>query len=214
MKGDLIIGVVVSLVLHVGAVAVGEWLNNQAPVTQVQEEDTNLIQFIAPPLPVEEPEIIESTEATTQPVEMAPPMQQDMPQMVQPDSFVQPIQPPPPEALERSTGPITIPTGDLYRRFGEIFDVSKLDTIPQATVQQAPAYPVAMRKQGIRGEVVVRFIVDSNGVVQQARVMRSSQREFEEPALNAVNKWRFRPGRKGGRPVATWMEQQINFNVE
>jgi len=47
--------------------------------------------------------------------------------------------------------------------------------------------------------------------VCRARVVQSSRAEFERPALRAVAQWRFRPGRKAGRPVSTWMEVPIAF---
>ena len=43
--------------------------------------------------------------------------------------------------------------------------------------------------------------------------VRSSQREFEQPAMQAVLKWQFRPGRKGGRAVNTRVQQVITFNL-
>jgi periplasmic protein TonB len=63
----------------------------------------------------------------------------------------------------------------------------------------------------LAGEVVVRFVVDAQGAVRRARVVQSSRAEFEGPALRAVERWRFRPGRKAGRAVATWMEVPIAF---
>ena len=58
-----------------------------------------------------------------------------------------------------------------------------------------------MRRAGITGEVTVGFIVDSDGDVQNAYVVSPSQREFEAAALQAVSKWKFRPGKKGGKSV-------------
>jgi protein TonB len=61
--------------------------------------------------------------------------------------------------------------------------------------------------------VVVGFIVDSSGNVVQAYVVRSSHREFEQPAVQAVSRWKFRPGRKGGRAVNTRMQVPIIFSI-
>jgi protein TonB len=71
-----------------------------------------------------------------------------------------------------------------------------------------------MRRNGIPGEVNVGFIVDVNGDVRDAYVINSTHREFEVPAVQAVSKWKFRPGRKNAHPVNTRMSVPIVFNEE
>jgi protein TonB len=44
--------------------------------------------------------------------------------------------------------------------------------------------------------------------------VKSTNPEFEMAALQAVNKWKFRPGRKGGRAVPTRMQLPISFNLK
>ena len=56
-------------------------------------------------------------------------------------------------------------------------------------------------------------LVDPNGDVQNAYAIRSSQREFEAAAVQAVNKWKFKPGRKGGKDVPTHMQVPIVFTL-
>jgi protein TonB len=95
----------------------------------------------------------------------------------------------------------------------EVFDISKLDQQPVARFQARPQYPFEMRRAGIAGEVLVDFIVDSNGDVRNAYAVRSSQREFEAAAVQAVSKWKFRPGKKSGRNVNTHMQVPIVFTL-
>ena len=68
-------------------------------------------------------------------------------------------------------------------------------------------------RAGIAGDVLVDFIVDTNGAVRNAYAARSSQREFEAAAVQAVSKWTFRPGRKGGRAVNTHMQVPVGFTL-
>ena len=96
---------------------------------------------------------------------------------------------------------------------GQIFDISQLDQIPVARFQARPQYPLELRRAGVGGEVVVEFLVDVNGDVQRAQAVRSSQREFEAAAVEAVTKWKFKPGRKGGNDVLTRMQVPIVFTV-
>lgn len=213
MRRDLIIGILLSVLLHGGVAMIGK----APPKPKPKEEPAPTIELMK--MPEIEPEEIQKNEDQEQdqtPVEFAPPMQTDVPQIVQLDSFVQQVQPPPPEGMKPNVGIISIPTGS---RTGlgkgiEIFDISKLDQIPQAKVRVQPQYPFEMRRAGITGEVLVEFIVDANGDVRNAFAVRSSQREFEAAAVQAVSKWKFRPGKKGGRNVNTRMQQPISFSLQ
>lgn len=212
MRRDLIIGLIVSLAIHGGTAWLGQVLKTGPKKAQVVEEE-KIVQLEMPKIEPDEPETIDTDEPIT-PLDIAPPMQQDMPQLVQVDSFVQPVQPPPPEGLKPMTGAIVIPQGNRGLGRGiEVFDLSKLDQIPIAKFQPSPQYPFEMRRAGITGEVVVDFIVDSNGDVRNAYAARSTQREFESSAVTAVSKWKFRPGKKGGRSVNTHMQVPVAFTL-
>lgn len=216
MRRDLIIGILVSIAFHGGVVWLSENIDS-GPAHVVQQEEVQAIELMEmPKLDPEEPEVVEDvTDTEVAPVDFAPPMQTDVPQIVQLDSFVQQVQPPPPEGLKPNVGIISIPQN---RPTGlgkgiEVFDISKLDQIPQTRATVPPQYPFEMRRAGITGEVLVEFIVDTNGDVRNAFAVRSSQREFETAAVQAVSKWKFRPGKKGGRAVNTRMQQPISFSL-
>lgn len=216
MRRDLIIGIIISLSLHGGAVWLSETAKEGPKKAAVQEEEAVAVTIEMPPLDPEEPEeVTEVTEEAVAAVEFAPPMQTDVPQIVEVDSFVQQVQPPPPEGLKPNVGVISIPqnrpTG--FVKMGEIFDPSKLDQQPQVRARVPPQYPFEMRRAGITGEVLVEFIVDVNGDVRNAYAVRSTQREFETAAVQAVSKWKFRPGKRGGKAVNTRMQQPISFSL-
>jgi TonB family protein len=87
-------------------------------------------------------------------------------------------------------------------------------TQPRVKEQVPPIYPFAMRLSRMRGEVVVDFLVDLEGRVRNAYVVRSLNPAFDEPALEAVRRWRFEPGRIGARPVTTHMQVPIVFQLD
>jgi protein TonB len=95
----------------------------------------------------------------------------------------------------------------------ETFDVSELEKRPEAVSQIAPAYPAELRKARIEGLVTLVFILDESGRVEEPRVENSSRPEFEKPALDAIRKWRFRPGIKDGQAVRTYIRIPIRFRV-
>lgn len=210
----LIIGTLVSGVVFCGALFFGGiWASRpKAPPPKLELPKVELIEMpkIQPP-----PEDVTNEDQQQQsPQDFAPPMQQDVPELVTDTSFVQQLQPPPPDVAVNKSA-ITIPqnSGNWAKGIGKIFDLSQLDQIPQATIQVKPQYPFEMRRAGISGEVVVDFIVDTNGDVRNAYAASSTQRDFEQAAVTAVSKWKFRPGIRGGRPVNTHMQVPIVFSL-
>jgi len=214
MRRDLVIGIIVSLLVNGGIYEYGELTKKGPPKAKPKEEET--IQIIEmPKIEPEEEEVIDDAEKPP-PQDFAPPMQQDVPQPVLDTSFVRPLQPPPPENMQILKGQIIVPQGGTSWRSGiKIFDVSQLDQIPLATFSPSPTYPFAMRREGITGQVVVEFIVDSTGEVHDAFAFSSTQHEFEAAAVSAIMKWRFKPGRKDGHVVITrHMQIPIDFKLD
>ncbi len=84
---------------------------------------------------------------------------------------------------------------------------------PRVKSQARPVYPIAMRMNGMNGEVLVDFVVDQEGRVRNAFAARSLNPSFDDAAIDAVKKWRFEPGRIGERPVRTHMQVPVIFTL-
>jgi protein TonB len=93
----------------------------------------------------------------------------------------------------------------------DIFALSDLDQAPRVVYQPAPSYPPDMKKKKIQGTVTILFIVDADGRVKEPKVQKSDHPSFDAPALNAVKRWRFDPGKVGGQPVQFRMRVPITF---
>jgi TonB family protein len=85
-------------------------------------------------------------------------------------------------------------------------------TFPQAVKRVPPIYPYGLQRNDIIGEVLVGFVIDSKGNVVNAVALRSNSPGFNQPAVDAVLKWKFKPATVDGRPVSTRMEVPIVFN--
>jgi protein TonB len=216
MNKDLIIGILVSVALH--TTMLFGFNRKPPPVHKATETKEAIVQFEMPPLDEEKPEKVEDLAEEQPQNQLAPPSLVDMPSVVPVDAFTQPLTPPPPPGLVASTGAITIPVIKPGANFGrgikDLFDINNLDQRPVARVQPQPTYPYEMSRAGISGSVVVEFIINTNGDVIQTQVVKASHREFEMPAMQAVQKWKFKPGRKGGRAVNVRASQLIEFNLE
>jgi protein TonB len=216
MNKDLLIGLAVSFAIHL--FAVNPFAGKQAPPKREAVVKEEIIQMEMPPLPDDEEEKVEELDEEPMENVLAPPSLIDLPTVVPVNAFTQPLQPPPPPGLVAAKGAINIPVNPPGANFGrgikDLFDINNLDQKPVGRVQGSPQYPYEMSRAGISGEVVVEFIINSNGDVVDTRVVRSSHREFEVPAMQAVQKWKFKPGRKTGKNVATRVSQLIEFNLE
>jgi protein TonB len=88
--------------------------------------------------------------------------------------------------------------------------IADLDQRPRPTYRVGPRMTAKLRKR-TPGKVYVIFIVDEQGRVVNPKVERSSDPIFNQPAINAVKRWRFEPGKRGGRSVRFRMRVPITF---
>lgn len=73
-------------------------------------------------------------------------------------------------------------------------------------------YPEQAKKDGIQGRVFVRFTVEADGSVADAKVMRGIGGGCDEEALRVVQAMpRWKPGTKDGHPVRVQYNLPINF---
>ena len=81
-------------------------------------------------------------------------------------------------------------------------------------LQAKVKYPEIARKAHVEGRVVVQFIVDENGNVRDAEVVRRAGAGLDEEATRViVEEARFIPGHQSGRTVSTKMSLPIVFTL-
>lgn len=146
------------------------------------------------------------------------PMLADAPTIAPMDAFVQAVELRPPVLTETNAPrltavPIKINRGGGAEKLGKIFNLADLDRAPEAIAQPAPAFPNHLRRETPEATVTVGFIVDAKGGVVAPYVVESSHPGFELAATAGVEKWKFRPGVKGGRKVNARMQVELRFKV-
>jgi len=216
MRRDLIIGLLCSILIHAGIGLGGEINFHWTKKKKVVVNEAPVIQIEMPKLEPEPPEpSSDSGEGSNETASLAPPSVADVPGVVDLDSFVQPVQPPPPPksgitmtVIPRTSGPVA--SAGLTK----VFDLKNLDQQPEARIKQKPVYPFEMKRQAMTAEVLVEFVCDSNGDVRDAHVLKSDNIAFNAAAIDAISKWKFRPGKKGGHTVAARMQQPFVFSIE
>lgn len=94
------------------------------------------------------------------------------------------------------------------------YQLSAVDVPPKIISRVEPEYPQDARRRCISGKVVIRFLVDSSGRVLNPSVLDAKPEGiFDRCVLEALRKWRFKPGIYQGRPVSTWMVLPIHFQL-
>lgn len=191
-----------------------------APTRVAPKAEGQVIAIEMPPLPQDEPEPQIAELSDTPPTEtVAVPQLMDVPSIVALSDFQQLVDLRPqtdidPNALRQLAVPVNHGRGGAAgANIGNVFSLSDLDRLPQAVAQPAPQFPPNLRDDLTEGQVVVGFIVDAEGIVRDPRVISSTANEFERSAINGVLRWKFRPGMKGGKKVATRMEVPLKFLI-
>jgi TonB family protein len=96
--------------------------------------------------------------------------------------------------------------GGAYRIGGDV-------SAPQLVSKVEPEYSEEARKAKYSGTVLLSIVVDEHGLPRNIKVVRPLGLGLDEKAVEAVSHWRFRPGMKGGRPVATQAQVEVNFRL-
>ena len=96
---------------------------------------------------------------------------------------------------------------------GGVFRVGGGVSAPVVLYKVDPEYSEEARKAKYSGTVVLQLIVDAQGHARDIRVVRSLGLGLDEKAIEAVNKWKFRPGYKNGAPVAVQATIEVNFRL-
>jgi protein TonB len=84
---------------------------------------------------------------------------------------------------------------------------------PLAVYRPAPVYPELARAARRQGAVIVEAVIDRQGNVVDARVLRDLGFGLGEAALLAVRTWRYQPATLDGRPVTVYLTVTVNFEL-
>jgi TonB family protein len=79
----------------------------------------------------------------------------------------------------------------------------------------APEYPRSAREKGTSGWVQLAFDVEKDGSVAHIDVLASEPKYvFDEAAISALRRWRYRPVQKNGQPIEQRAQLRIRFALQ
>jgi TonB family protein len=101
---------------------------------------------------------------------------------------------------------------DALPREKDVFRKEDGISPPKAKYALDPEYSGGARKGKLQGRVLLCVTVDTQGKVSDAVVVKTLTDEFDQSAVKAVRKWKFKPGIKDGKPVAVQINVVVDFS--
>src|SRR6266496_2416346 len=96
---------------------------------------------------------------------------------------------------------------------GGVFRIGGGVTPPKEVFSPEPEYSEEARKAKFQGTCVVQLVVGPDGLPHDMKVVRTLGLGLDEKAIEAVQKWKFEPGKKDGVPVATLVNVEVQFHL-
>ena len=103
--------------------------------------------------------------------------------------------------------------GDGHGMGGGAYHIGGDVSAPTLISKIEPEYSEEARKAKYSGSVLLSIVVDANGLPRDIKVVRPLGLGLDQKAIEAVAKWRFRPGMKGGKPVAVQAQVEVSFRL-
>lgn len=111
------------------------------------------------------------------------------------------------EGLSARSDGDTAPTPAL----NDVYSVGNGVTGPTVLFKIDPEYSEEARKAKYSGSVLLSVIVDTEGRARDIRIVKHLGMGLDEKAVDAVEKWTFKPGMRNDQPVNVAATVEVNF---
>ena len=86
-------------------------------------------------------------------------------------------------------------------------------TAPSLIYRVEPEYTAEARAAKYQGTVVLYAEVSPDGTTRNVRVIRSLGLGLDQQAIECVEKWKFRPGQRDGKPLTVATTIEVDFRL-
>lgn len=90
-----------------------------------------------------------------------------------------------------------------------VFNRSDVDQHAVPIYRKSPNIPGSLVREVPDPRVTLLFIVNEDGSVENARLLRKVHPDFDALVVEAIMGWRFRPAMKGGKAVRQWVQLPV-----
>jgi TonB family protein len=135
----------------------------------------------------------------------------------QTDSVQKTAEKPPAPASDNGDGPGTKPASqhaDGGVQPDAAFKPNEVDTKPKLIRGDSPQYPPIAQRKNVKGWVILQFVVNTRGLVEDVRVLEAEPEGiFDKAALETAESYKFKPAEKNGKAVNCILKQRIRFKL-
>ena len=98
-----------------------------------------------------------------------------------------------------------------------VYDLSQIDEKPSIIRQILPIYPYDANLKGLKGWVMMRCVVGTDGLATEIEAIEADPEDvleiFGPPCVESVRQYKFSPGKIAGEPVPTRVKFRIIFDL-
>jgi len=84
---------------------------------------------------------------------------------------------------------------------------------PELIAQIRPEYTPEAREKQVMGTVILEAVIDREGCVRTARVLKGLHYGLDESSIAAVKNWTFNPATLNGEPVKVYYVLTVNYQL-
>ncbi|MFL6232656.1 MAG: energy transducer TonB [Thermoanaerobaculia bacterium] len=111
-------------------------------------------------------------------------------------------------------GVSTIAAQDAPPAGGPPYRVGGKVTRPEKISGAAPVYTELARRAQVTGTVILEAIIDEQGNVESAKVLKGLPMGLDKRAVEAVETWKLKPATLEGKPVKVYWVLTVNFQMQ
>ena len=116
---------------------------------------------------------------------------------------------------DKAAGGTGRPGGYRIKTYPPTVPFFKVEVKPQPVNVPVPDYPNTVRDAGIEGTAVVEALLDLDGSVMDARMLKSSGNQMlDASAIEAALKAKFTPAKQRDKPVRVWISIPYRFTLK
>jgi len=86
-------------------------------------------------------------------------------------------------------------------------------TSPKVIHKVEPEYTKEALDAKIEGEVILSFMIGTDGIPSDIRLLRGLGKGLDEKAIECLKQWRFAPATSHGEPVSAKATVEMNFRL-
>jgi len=202
------IAVAIALVLHIVVLFIN--FPEFKKIEQKKRENVIVVKkYVPPPPKIERKQIVKKKFTRKVPIPDPTPDEPEPIREPEPEIEPEPI-PPDVEVLIGVPEPPP-PSGPLL---AGAEGVTLPVLIPESKIK--PDYPELARVARIEGRVILQAIVLKDGSVGELEILSCNRpgMGFEEAAIGAVERWRYKPAMQGSKPVDVYFTVRVDFELQ